>query len=322
MPTCVRIAALSKKLAINGRWRGQKGRSPERLGRSRPAVLAPLRRAHGSAAAYAPKRLTDRGFRATTGVKSARFRPIEPAQKRKRFAMHEATSKSHWHEPSAARRPASASSRSRRRPMTRSWSRKAFRASAASASSACRTCRSSRGSVPAAAAPMSSSTAPRPSGAATSSKCRGAGALNPEKHMYEEIFLVVEGRGTTEVWHGRRQEEHTFEWQKGSMFSIPMNAMHRIVNATSQPRAAAGRHHGAERAEHDQQRRRGVQQSVHVPRPLQRRATTSSRRRTTSSPIRCAASRMRRTNFIPDVINCDLPLDNRRSPAGAASSRS
>ena len=26
------------------------------------------------------------------------------------------------------------------------------------------------------------------------------GALNAEKHMYEEIFLVVEGRGTTEVW--------------------------------------------------------------------------------------------------------------------------
>ena len=24
------------------------------------------------------------------------------------------------------------------------------------------------------------------------------GALNPEKHMHEEIFLVVEGRGTTE----------------------------------------------------------------------------------------------------------------------------
>ena len=28
----------------------------------------------------------------------------------------------------------------------------------------------------------------------------GAGALNAEKHIYEEIYLVVEGRGSTEVW--------------------------------------------------------------------------------------------------------------------------
>src|ERR1700758_3670026 len=27
----------------------------------------------------------------------------------------------------------------------------------------------------------------------------GAGALNPERHMYEEIMVVVEGRGTTEI---------------------------------------------------------------------------------------------------------------------------
>src|SRR5688500_15447636 len=59
------------------------------------------------------------------------------------------------------------------------------------------------------------------------------GALNPEKHMYEEIFLVVEGRGTTEVWIEGDTKKHVFEWQKGSMFSIPMNAWHRIVNATS-----------------------------------------------------------------------------------------
>ena len=37
-------------------------------------------------------------------------------------------------------------------------------------------------------------------------------------------------------------------------------------------------------------------------------------------PVRGLA--MRRTNFIPDVINCDLPLDNRRSPGCAALSRS
>src|SRR3990170_2674559 len=27
-----------------------------------------------------------------------------------------------------------------------------------------------------------------------------AGALNPERHLFEEQYLVVEGRGTTEVW--------------------------------------------------------------------------------------------------------------------------
>ena len=51
--------------------------------------------------------------------------------------------------------------------------------------------------------------------------------------MYEEIYLVVEGRGTTEVWQEGDQKKHVFEWQKGSMFSIPINAWHRIVNATN-----------------------------------------------------------------------------------------
>ena len=63
----------------------------------------------------------------------------------------------------------------------------------------------------------------------------GAGALNAEKHLYEEVYLVVEGRGTTEVWLDKDSKRHVFEWQKGSLFSIPVNAWHRIVNATSAP---------------------------------------------------------------------------------------
>ena len=51
----------------------------------------------------------------------------------------------------------------------------------------------------------------------------GAGALNAEKHLYEEIYLVVEGRGSTEVWLEGDSKRHVFEWQKGSLFSIPVN---------------------------------------------------------------------------------------------------
>src|SRR5262245_14143920 len=62
----------------------------------------------------------------------------------------------------------------------------------------------------------------------------GAGALNVERHLYEEVFYVVEGRGTTEVWHEKSQKL-TFEWGPGSLFAIPLNAFHKIVNATSSP---------------------------------------------------------------------------------------
>ena len=65
------------------------------------------------------------------------------------------------------------------------------------------------------------------------------GALNAEKHLYEEIFYVVEGRGSTEVWLDGDNKRHVFEWQSGSLFSIPVNAWHRIVNADLEPGAAA-----------------------------------------------------------------------------------
>src|SRR4051812_12009874 len=62
----------------------------------------------------------------------------------------------------------------------------------------------------------------------------GSGALNVERHLYEEQFLVVEGRGSTEVWN-EDGKKHIFEWQKGSLFSVPLNTYHRIVNASSSP---------------------------------------------------------------------------------------
>ncbi len=61
------------------------------------------------------------------------------------------------------------------------------------------------------------------------------GALNSERHMYEETFLVIEGRGSTEVWREGSSKKRTFEWQAGAHFAVPLNVWHRLVNATSNP---------------------------------------------------------------------------------------
>jgi len=141
----------------------------------------------------------------------------------------------------------------------------------------------------------------------------GSGALNAEKHLYEEIFLVVEGRGSTEVWLEGESKKHVFEWQKGSLFSIPVNAMHRLVNASSSPAVLlAGTNApnilnqinnvGAifENSYKFTDRFSGADDFYKPNDDVE------------PDPVRGLA--MRRSNFVPDVINCDLPLDNRRSP--------
>jgi mannose-6-phosphate isomerase-like protein (cupin superfamily) len=64
----------------------------------------------------------------------------------------------------------------------------------------------------------------------------GAKALEPEHHLFEEVFLVLDGRGSTEVWvDGANERQHRFEWGTDSVFSVPMNAHHRLVNAALEP---------------------------------------------------------------------------------------
>jgi len=74
-----------------------------------------------------------------------------------------------------------------------------------------------------------------------------AGALKAEKHMYEEIFLVVEGRGTTEVWlEGDRKKTRLRVAERIDVLD-PDDAWHRLVNATSGGALLLGRHHRAQR---------------------------------------------------------------------------
>ena len=175
------------------------------------------------------------------------------------------------------------------------------------------TCRWRPGSVSAAGERTSSSTAPRANGAATSSRCPGAGALNPEKHLYEEVYLVAEGRGTTEVWLDGDSKKHVFEWQRGSLFSIPVNAMHRIVNASSSPAVLIA----GTTAPNLMNLVNNTDFIFNTPYQFKDRFSGADdfykyKDDIEPDPVRGLA--MRRTNFVPDVINCDLPLDNRRSP--------
>ncbi len=99
----------------------------------------------------------------------------------------------------------------------------------------------------------------------------GAGAITPEKHMYEEIFYVLEGRGTTEIWSGDdANKKQTFEWQPGSLFSPPLNTWHRIVNATSSPALLLGVTTAPPIFHHVPESGRAVQQPVPVQGSLRR----------------------------------------------------
>ena len=140
----------------------------------------------------------------------------------------------------------------------------------------------------------------------------GSGALNVERHMYEEQYLVVEGRGSTEVWQ-EDGKKSVFEWQKGSMFAIPLNAYHRIVNASSSPALLlAGT--SAPNAMNLYANSEFIFNCPFVFRDRfdGREDYFKAKDDVAPDPVRGLA--MRRTNIIPDVINCELPLDNRRSP--------
>ena len=140
----------------------------------------------------------------------------------------------------------------------------------------------------------------------------GAGALNPKsictrKSISSSKAAAQPRCGWKATAGGTRSNGRKVRFSR-----FPVNAMHRIVNASSAPALLLPAPPRRIDEPH-QQCRRDLQLPVSVPRSfLGRRRFLQIQGRHRARPVRGLA--MRRTNFIPDIVNCDLPLDNRRSP--------
>ena len=198
------------------------------------------------------------------------------------------------------------------RPMIFSWKRRASRSTGTSACIKSKTSHCNRGSGSAAGARRFNSSEPKVCWGMYVVEVPGAGALNAERHLYEEIYYVVDGRGTTEVWQEGSKRKLTFEWSRGSLFAIPLNAWHQVVNATSSPALLLA----ATTAPNIINLIRDADFVMNCSYNFLPRFDASDDyfrpvEDIYADPVRGLA--MRKTNVIPDILTCELPPDNRRA---------
>ncbi len=139
------------------------------------------------------------------------------------------------------------------------------------------------------------------------------GELNAERHMYDEFMLVIEGRGTTEVWKDGQAKPHVFEWQPGSLFMLPVNSWHRLVNASSSPALLLAATNAPPIFNIFQSHRFIFEN----PYDFVERFDGSEDFFKAKTELEAEGVRGRaaiRSNVFTDIVNCELPLDNQRAP--------
>jgi oxalate decarboxylase/phosphoglucose isomerase-like protein (cupin superfamily) len=57
------------------------------------------------------------------------------------------------------------------------------------------------------------------------------GKLAPQRQLFEEMILVLGGRGSTAVWNDAGQRI-AFEWKAGALFAVPLNTWHQHFNGS------------------------------------------------------------------------------------------
>ena len=58
----------------------------------------------------------------------------------------------------------------------------------------------------------------------------------PQKHLFEEVVYVLEGRGNTTI-EAADGSTHSFEWGEKSLFALPLNCRYQHFNSSGQKRA-------------------------------------------------------------------------------------
>jgi oxalate decarboxylase/phosphoglucose isomerase-like protein (cupin superfamily) len=61
-------------------------------------------------------------------------------------------------------------------------------------------------------------------------------SLNPQRQLFEETVMILDGRGSTTVWNDAGQRI-TFEWKAGALFAIPLNCWHQHFNGSGRDAA-------------------------------------------------------------------------------------
>ncbi|MFC1976880.1 cupin domain-containing protein [Chloroflexota bacterium] len=138
-----------------------------------------------------------------------------------------------------------------------------------------------------------------------------AGALNSERHFYDEFMYVVEGRGSTEIWREGSTKRQTFEWQAGSLFNIPTNTHHRLVNASTSPALVLAATN-APPIMNIFQSRNAIFDNPYEFRERYDESVDffKARSEVELEPVRGRA--MVSSNVYHDIANCGLPRDNQR----------
>jgi hypothetical protein len=142
----------------------------------------------------------------------------------------------------------------------------------------------------------------------------GGGVTLPERHLFHEFYLVFEGRGTAETWlDSDPDHKQVVEWGPGSLFYFPPNVTHRVVNGTGE-RVLILAANNAPPLYNMLRDREFIFANDYVFSAHYSGDSEFYKFNDTVYAVPNSKRAQSRSNYFPDIINAQLPLDNQRVP--------